>query len=192
MLLITFIIRKRCFKINLCVIWSFISEYKQNCCCCSVTKSRLTHSVPMYCSVPSFPALPYLPESVHSRPLNRWCRPTISSSVVPFSFCLQSFPASESFPMSWLFLSGGQSIEASASASVLLINIQDWFPLGLTGPQNTKIILKATISGWWIRVVFPYFQVFFSIMIFFLIEKASLIKTQEYRTALRNMYTPIP
>ena len=65
-------------------------------------------------------------------PLNRWCRPTISSSVVPFS-CLQSFPASESFPMSWLFASGDQNIGTSASASVLPMNIQDWFPLGLTG-----------------------------------------------------------
>ena len=58
---------------------------------------------------------------------------TISSSVISFSSCLQSFPASESFPMSQLFASSGQSIGASASASVLPMNIQDWFPLGLTG-----------------------------------------------------------
>ena len=69
----------------------------------------------------------------NSCPLSRWCHPTISSSVVPFSFCLQSFPASGSFPMSGLFASGGQSIGASASASVLPMNIQDWFPLGWTG-----------------------------------------------------------
>ena len=68
----------------------------------------------------------------NSCPLNRWCRPTISSSVVPFS-CLQSFPASESFPISWLLASGGQSIGTSASASVLPMNIQGLFPLGLTG-----------------------------------------------------------
>ena len=55
------------------------------------------------------------------------------SSVIPFSSCFQSFPASGSFPMSWFFASGGQSIGASASASVLPMNIQDWFPLGLTG-----------------------------------------------------------
>ena len=61
-----------------------------------------------------------------------WCHPTISSSVVPFSSCLQSFPASGSFPMSQFFASGGQSIRASASASVLPMNIQGWFPLGLT------------------------------------------------------------
>ena len=63
-------------------------------------------------------------------PLSRWCHPTISSSVVPFSSCLQSFPASGSFPMSHFFASGGQSIGISASASVLKMNIQDWFPLG--------------------------------------------------------------
>ena len=64
--------------------------------------------------------------------LSWWCHPTISSSVIPFS-CPQSFPASGSFQMSQLFASGGQSIGASASASVLPVNIQDWFPLGLTG-----------------------------------------------------------
>ena len=61
-----------------------------------------------------------------------WCHPTISSSVAPFSSCSQSFPTSGSFPMSGLFASGGPSIGASASASVLPMNIQDWFPLGLT------------------------------------------------------------
>ena len=65
--------------------------------------------------------------------LSRWCHPTILSSAVPFSSCLLSFPASTSFPMSWLLTSGGRSIGASASASVLLMNIQDWFPLGWTG-----------------------------------------------------------
>ena len=66
-------------------------------------------------------------------PLNRWCHPTISSSVIPFFSCLQSFPESGSFPMSWFFPTGGQSIGASASASVLPMNIQDWFPLRWTG-----------------------------------------------------------
>ena len=66
-------------------------------------------------------------------PLSRWCHPTISSSVIPFSSCPQSFPPSGSFPISWLFASGGQIIGASASASVLPMNIQDWFPLGWTG-----------------------------------------------------------
>ena len=69
----------------------------------------------------------------NSCPSSRWCHPTSSSSVVPFSFCLQSFPASGSFPMSQLFASGGQRIGVSASASGLPMNIQDWFPLGWTG-----------------------------------------------------------
>ena len=66
-------------------------------------------------------------------PLSRWCHPTISFSVVPFSFCLQSSPALGSFQVSQFFTSGSQSIGVSASASVLPINIQDWFPSGLTG-----------------------------------------------------------
>ena len=65
--------------------------------------------------------------------LSWWCHPTILSSVVSFSSCPQSFPASGSFLMSRLFISGGQSIGTSALASVLPMNIQDWFPLGLTG-----------------------------------------------------------
>ena len=67
----------------------------------------------------------------NSWPLSQWCYLTISSSAALFSFCLQSFPASGSLPMSQLFTSGGQSI--GASASVLPMNIQGWFPLGLTG-----------------------------------------------------------
>ena len=81
--------------------------------------------------------LPYLsPTPVtcsNSCPLSRWCHPTISSSVIPFSSCLQSFPTSGSFPMSQFFASGGQSIRVSASASVVPMDIQDWFPLGWTG-----------------------------------------------------------
>ena len=69
----------------------------------------------------------------NSYPLSQWCYTTIYSSVVPFSSCLQSFPASGSFPMSQFLTSGDQSIGVSASASVLPMNIQDWFPLGLTG-----------------------------------------------------------
>ena len=69
----------------------------------------------------------------NSCPLSWWCHPTISSSVIPFSSRLQSFPASWSFPMSQFFASGGQSIGVSASAPVLPMNIQDLFPLGWTG-----------------------------------------------------------
>ena len=69
----------------------------------------------------------------NSCPSRRWCHPTISSSVIPFSFCLQSFQASGSFLLNQFFTSGGQSIGASASASVFPMNIQDWYPLGRTG-----------------------------------------------------------
>ena len=69
----------------------------------------------------------------NSYPLSQWCHPAISSSVIPFSFCLQSCPASGSFPEGQFFVSGGQNIGVSASASVLPMNIQDWFPLGWTG-----------------------------------------------------------
>ena len=74
----------------------------------------------------------------NSCPPSLWCHSTILSSVAPFSSCLQSFPASGSFLMSWLFASGGQSTGASAAAWVLPMNIQDWFSLGLTG-----LILKS-------------------------------------------------
>ena len=69
----------------------------------------------------------------NSCPSCQWCHPTISSSVIPFSSCLQSFPASGSFPRSQFFTSGGQSVGVSTSASVLPMNSQDWFPLEWTG-----------------------------------------------------------
>ena len=82
----------------------------------------------------------------NSCPLSQWCHPTISSSVNPLSSCLQSFPASGSSPMSQVFASGGQSIGASALASVLSVNFQDWFPLGLTGliSLQSKELLKSS------------------------------------------------
>ena len=78
------------------------------------------------------PPYPSPTPGVHPKscPLSQWCHPTISSSVIPFSSCPQSFPASGSFPMSQLFTSGGQSIGVSASVSVLPVNTQDWSPLG--------------------------------------------------------------
>ena len=88
---------------------------------------------PMDCSTPGFPVLHHPEVCPSSCPLSRWCHPTISSSVILFSYCLQSHPASGSFPMSQLFASGGQSIGTSASVSVLPMNTQGWFPLRLTG-----------------------------------------------------------
>ena len=102
-------------------------------CCYSSVKSCLTlwphelQGARLSCPSPS-PGM-----YSNSCPLSQWCHPTISSSGVPFSSCLQSFPASGSFPMSWLFASCGQSFGASALESVLPMNIQGWFPLGLIG-----------------------------------------------------------
>ena len=98
----------------------------------SVVQLHLTLCNPMVCSMPGFPVLRYLPEFVHTR--TYWVGDAIPlSSVVPFSSCHLSFPASGSFQMNQLFTSGGQSIGVSSSASVLPVNIQDWFPLRLTG-----------------------------------------------------------
>ena len=102
--------------------------------CCSVAKLCLTFCDPMDCSMPGFPVFHSLSEFAQTQcPLNRWWHLIISSSATLFSFCLQSFPASGSFPMSQFFESGGQSTGASASGSILPMNVQGWFPLGLTG-----------------------------------------------------------
>ena len=82
-----------------------------------------------------------------SCPLSRWCHPTILSSAIPFFSHLQSFPVSGSFQMSQFFTSGGQSIGASASASVLLMNIQDWFLLGGTGWISLQSKGLPTVSN---------------------------------------------
>ena len=99
----------------------------------SVARLCSTLCSPVDHSMPGLPVHHQLLELTDPCPLTQWCHPTISSSVVSFSSCLQSFPASGSFQMSQLFVSGDQSIEASASTSVLLMNIQNWFPLGWTG-----------------------------------------------------------
>ena len=94
-----------------------------------------------------------------SCPLSWWCYITISSSASPFSFCLQSFPTSVSFPMNWLISSGGQSIGVSASASVLPMNIQGWFPLGLTGliSLKSKGLLRVFSSEFFLELTL-YFR----------------------------------
>ena len=114
-------------------IWFSNSHVPMNlicCCCCSVT--QLSNSLRSHgLQHDRLPCLSLSPGVFsNSYPLNQWCHPTISSSVIPFASCLQSFPVSGSFPMSQLFQSGGQSI--GASASILPKNIQDWFPSGLT------------------------------------------------------------
>ena len=112
--------------------FNFIYHSDDFCCCYSVAQSCLTlcdlwtaESRPP-CASPT----PWV--CSNSYPLSRWYRPTISPFVAPFSSCLHSFPASGSFLMSQFFASGGQSIVVSASASVLPMNIQDWFPLEWT------------------------------------------------------------
>ena len=130
-----------------CVIWAFVLSLKfrgithlncmdqdfELCQFSSVTQSCPTlppHGL-QHTRLPCSSPIPGA--CSNSCPLNWWCHPTISSSVIPFSSCLQSCPASGSFPMNQFFTSGGQCIGVSASASVLPMNIQGWFPLGLTG-----------------------------------------------------------
>ena len=105
-------------EIMVCCYWSVAQS------CPALWPHGLQHTRPPYPS-------PILRACSNSCRLSRWCHPTISSPVFPFSSCLQSFPASESFPMSQLFASGGQSIGASTSEPVLPVNIQDWLALGL-------------------------------------------------------------
>ena len=106
---------------------------EQICCCFySVTWSCATLCDPTDCSMPGLPVLHCLLKFAQTSSLSRWCHPTILSSITPFSSCLQSFPASASFLMSQLFASGGQSIGASALVISFPMNIQGWFPLGLT------------------------------------------------------------
>ena len=107
------------------------------CVFSKISVSSVAQSCPalwdlMDCSMPGFPVHQIPGAYSNSCPSDQWCHPTISSSVVPFP-CLQSFPTSWSFPVSWFFALGGQSIVVSALAPVLPMNIQGWFPLGLTG-----------------------------------------------------------
>ena len=114
----------------------------------SVAQLCLTFCGPMDCSMPGFPIHHQLPEPTqNSCPSHQWCHPTISSSATPFSSYLQSFPASGTFPVSQFFTSGDQSIGVSASASVLPMNIWDWFPLGLTGCISSQSLTARVQIG---------------------------------------------
>ena len=121
----------------------------------SVTRSCPTLYHPMDCKHARPPCPSPTPGVLNSCPLSWWCHPTISSSVIPFSSCLQSFPASGSFPVSQLFTSGGQNIGISASASVLPMNLQDWFPLGWTGWISlqskglSRVFSNTTVQKHW-------------------------------------------
>ena len=111
--------------------WYQVSQFSS----VQFSRSVVSDSLQPHESQHARPLCPSPTPGVHSDscPSSRWCHPTISSSVVPFSSCPQSLPASGSFPMSQFFTSGGQSIGVSTSASVLPMNIQDWSPLGWTG-----------------------------------------------------------
>ena len=122
-------------KGNKPLIYSKMSMNLQGFCSVQFSRSAVSNSLWPHGLQHARPPCPSPTPGVYSNscPLNWWCHPTISSSVIPFSSHLQSFPASGSFPMSQLFTSGGQSIGVSASTSVLPMNTQDWFPLGWTG-----------------------------------------------------------
>ena len=153
----------------------------------AVRRTELTRKVQFSCSLMSDSSQPHelqyarLPcpsptpgAYLNSCPLSRWCLSTISSSVIPFSSCLQSFPASGSFLMSQFFASGGWSIGVSALASVLPVNIQDWFPLGWTGwislrskslKSSPTLLFKSINSlvlnflyGWNLTSVYDYWK----------------------------------
>ena len=109
---------------GLCV---FVSQSVQSLSCIRLFTTPWTAAHQAPCPSPTPGVYP------NSCPLNQWCHPTISSSVIPFSSCPQSFPAPGSFQVSHLFASGGQSIRVSASTSVLPVNTQDWSPLGWAG-----------------------------------------------------------
>ena len=119
-----------CYSLELCIQIgiSFLFSFQFG----SVAQLFPSLCDPMNCSKPGLPVHHQLPEFTQTRPSSRRCHPAISSSVVPFSSCPQSFPASGSFQMSQLSASGGPSIVVSASISVLPMNIQEWFPLGWT------------------------------------------------------------
>ena len=113
---------------------------------CSVAKSCLTLFEPMNCSMSDFPVLRVCS---NSRPLSRWCHPTISFSVTPFSSCPQFFPASGSFPMSWLLTPGGQSIEASASVFPMENSGLISFRTGLISLQSkglSRVVSSVTVQ----------------------------------------------
>ena len=111
------------------VIFLIVSVFSVQFSCSVMSNSSWPHGLP-HARLPC--PSPTLGTCSNSCPSSQWCHPTISSSVICFSSCLQYFPASGPFPVSQFFTSGGQSFGSSASASVLPMNIQDWLPLGLT------------------------------------------------------------
>ena len=148
--------------------FSSLSVLRINFCCsvaqlCPILRPHGLQHARLPCPSPSPRACS------NSCPWSWWCHPAISSNVVPFSSCLQSFSSSGSFPMSWLFASGGQSIGVSALASVVPVNIQEWFPLGLTGlillsKGLSKVFLSTAVQ----KDTYTYLLIRLSVSIGFL------------------------
>ena len=129
------------FSLSLYLLWWSVTSHL---CSVQFSLSVVSNSLRPHGLQHTRPLCPSPTPRVYSNlcPLSRWCHPTISSSVTPFSFLLRSFPASGSFQMSQLFTSGGQNIGVSVSTSFLPMNIQDWSPLGWTG----WISLQGTVK----------------------------------------------
>ena len=150
------------------------------CCCCAVTKSCQTLCDPLdfrfLCPPPSPGACS------NSCPLSQWCYWIISSSVSPFSFCLQCFPASGSFPVSWLFASSGQTNQNfSFSIKVLSMNIQHWFPLGLAD--------WISLQSKWLSKVFSNTTVWsINSSALSLLSDPTLTSIHDYYTSLNERY----
>ena len=127
-------------------------------CCCSVAQSYLTLCNPMDCSTPGFLVLHCLPEvaQTHVHWVSDACHPTISSSATPFPSFPQSFPASGSFPVSQFFTSGGQDFGASASASVLPMNIQGWLVWSPCSLGDSQAFSSTTVWGCLHAPIFPF------------------------------------
>ena len=145
------------------------------CSCCSVDESCLTVCGPMDCSTPGSPVFHYLMKfaQILVHWFGRWYYLTISSSAAPSSFCLQYFP------ISWFFTSGWHNIGTSTSASVLLINIQGWVPLGLTGLTSllSKRLLESSPTSQFKSINFWH-------SVFFMVQLSLLYLTTRKTVAL--------
>ena len=163
--------------LRLCLVyyfWECRELYNQ------FSRSVVSDSLPPHGLQHARPPCPSPTPRVYSDscPLSQWCHPTISSSVIPFSSCLQSFPASGSFPVSQFFTSVGQSMGASSSTSVLPMNVQDWFPLGWTGWISLQAKgLSRVFSNTTLFNIISFQRIFNKVLKLFLIHSWSDEKT---------------
>ena len=130
-----------------------------SCCCCSVTQLCLTLCDPVDCSMARLPCLSSSPRACSNTSIELVCHPTISSSVVPFFSCLQSFPALGSFLMRWLFASGGQSIQHQCFQWIVRIHLlYNWLVRSPCSPRDSQVFSNTTVQkcqffsiqpSWW-------------------------------------------